>query len=214
MTDIGLVSGTDPYPWPWGGSVAPTHLALVLCGWDTHWAARSVGDPDPPIANIESLVAAVEACGGLVVAVAHPRPARAAVELPDPVPLAVPGAAAGVVAVAAGGIDGFYSSRLDHLLRSEGRTHLLVVGHGLEGPVHNTLRTANDAGYECLLVTDACTPLTTEAAASAAHSVTMSGGIFGAIGLTAAVLDALAHPLAAPAAPTPTAPEPTEDDRP
>jgi biuret amidohydrolase len=209
VTGIGPVAGSDPYPWPWGGSVAPSRLALVLCGWDTHWAARSVGDAGPPMANVGSLVAAVDACGGLVIAVAHPRPARAAADLPDPVPLAVPGEPSGVVCVAAGGIDGFYASRLDHLLRSDGRTHLLVSGHGLEGPVHSTLRTANDAGYECLLVTDACTPLTTEAAASAAHSVTMSGGIFGAIGLTAAVLDALSPLLV-----TPTAPTPLEDDRP
>lgn len=192
VSAIGPVAGTDPYPWPWDGSVDPSRLALVLAGWDSHWAARAVGDPGPATARVAALAEAVSACGGLVVGVTHERPARAPADLPDPTSLDVPGHAPATVEVAAGGIDGFFASPLDHLLRSAGRTHLLVAGHGLEGPVHNTLRTANDAGYECLLVTDACTPLTTEAAASAAHSVTMSGGIFGAIGLTAAVLDALA----------------------
>ncbi len=189
---VGPVAGSDPYPWPWDGSVDPAHLALLLCGWDTHWAARAVGDPTGAVTRACGLATAVAAVGGLVVGVAHARPARAPSGLPDPVPLDLPVPAG--VPVSAGGIDGFFGGPLDGVLRSADRTHLLVAGHGLEGPVHNTLRTANDAGYECLLVTEACTPLTTEAAASAAHSVTMSGGIFGAIGRTADVLAALAAP--------------------
>lgn len=99
----------------------------------------------------------------------------------------------------ADGLDALHGGPLDGLLRREARTHLIVAGLGLEGPVHSTLRSANDRGYECLLVTDACAPLTTDLAEAAARTVTMSGGIFGAIGLTHAVLDALA--LTAPTSP-------------
>ena len=38
---LGLVPGTDPYPWPWDGSVVPERLALIICGADTSWRART-----------------------------------------------------------------------------------------------------------------------------------------------------------------------------
>ena len=112
---------------------------------------------------------------------------------------------AGARPVGALGLDGFWGGPIDGVLRAAGRTHLLVVGHGLEGPVHSLLRSANDRGYECLLVTDACSPLTDDLADAAACTVTMSGGIFGAIGTVAPVLGALA---ALPTAPAPTHEEP------
>jgi len=57
--------------------------------------------------------------------------------------------------------------------------------------VHTTMREANDRGYECLILSD-CTGATDPANhAAALHMVTMSGGIFGAVSDSAAVLDAL-----------------------
>ncbi|MCC5950990.1 MAG: cysteine hydrolase family protein [Acidimicrobiia bacterium] len=190
-TPFGPVAGTEPYPWPWPGEIDRSAVAVVLAGWDTHWAARSVGDCDGAVERLDALVVAALAADVPVIGLAHPPPPRAMSAWPDPVPLG----GVGIASVAAGGIGGFSAGPLDGVLRAEGRTHLLVAGHGLEGPVHSTLRSANDRGYECLLVADACTPLTIDAAASAAHSVTMSGGIFGAVGSTADVIDALArHP--------------------
>ena len=62
--------------------------------------------------------------------------------------------------------------------------------------MHSTMRSANDRGYECLLVVDACAPLDPDLVPPAISMVEMSGGIFGAVGTTAPVLAALA---AAPA---------------
>ncbi len=53
------------------------------------------------------------------------------------------------------------------------------------------MRSANDRGYECLLVVDACAPLDPDLVAPATSMVEMSGGIFGAIGTTDPVLAAL-----------------------
>ena len=61
----------------------------------------------------------------------------------------------------------------------------------MEAGVHSTLRSANDRGYECLLITDACSLLDPDLGEASAKTVTMSGGIFGAIGYTKDVLDAL-----------------------
>lgn len=173
------VAGTDPYRWPYDGRLSGGHLALVLAGWDEAWKARSLA-VGPALASCTSLALAAAASGALVVAVAH----RGAVGLPLP---------ASGESVAADGADGFYGSALDGILRRAARTHLLVAGLGLEGPLHSTLRSANDRGYECLLVSDATAALTDDLADSAAKTVTMSGGIFGAVGSTSAVLDALAE---------------------
>jgi nicotinamidase-related amidase len=181
VTEPTLVPGTEPYAWPYDGRLDGAHLALVLAGWDETWASRAVRS-EPAERRAMRLAAAVARIGGLVVVIAH----GPAIKLPV-------GAAS--TTVPAPGIDGFYASRLDDLLRSDRRTHLLVAGHGIEAPVHSTLRSANDRGYECLLVTDACTSLTDDLGSPSAKQVTMSGGIFGAIGTTDAVLAALSDPL-------------------
>ena len=98
---------------------------------------------------------------------------------------------AGSSAVTAAGIDAFFGGPLDAVLRSRGTDHLLLVGLGLESTVHSTMRSANDRGYECLLVVDACAPLDPAALPHAVSMVEMSGGIFGAVGLTEPVLAAL-----------------------
>ena len=100
-------------------------------------------------------------------------------------------AAACDVIVHAFGCDGFSASALDHTLVSHGRTHLLLAGFASEITVDSTLRRANDRGFECLVLTDALSPVDPDISARVLHSVTMSGGIFGALGTTAAVRAAL-----------------------
>jgi biuret amidohydrolase len=175
------VAGTEPYPWPYDGRLEPAALALVLAGWDDGWLVRS-HDIASAHEQVATLAAAVHVLGAPVVTIAHAGATTSALA-GRTVPLWV----------AAFGIDGFYGSSLDALLRSRGCTHLLIAGNGLEGPVHSTLRSANDRGYECLLVADACAPLTDDLMAASAKTVTMSGGIFGAVGSTGAMLEALRH---------------------
>ena len=93
--------------------------------------------------------------------------------------------------IAAVGIDGFHGSPLDTLLRGARTDRLLLAGAGLETCVHSTMRSANDRGYECLLVTDACAAYDEQLVAQAISMIEMSGGIFGAVATSAAVLDAL-----------------------
>jgi nicotinamidase-related amidase len=50
------------------------------------------------------------------------------------------------------------------------------------------MRAANDRGYECLLVSDASTPLDDELVDASYSMVGFSGGIFGAVATTAEVL--------------------------
>jgi nicotinamidase-related amidase len=92
--------------------------------------------------------------------------------------------------IEAGATNGFYSSRLDDVLRAQGCSDIVVAGWGLEGPVHSTLRAGNDRGYECLLVADASTPLDPDLIFGSCEMVRFSGGIFGAFADTADVVTA------------------------
>ena len=84
-------------------------------------------------------------------------------------------------------------SPLDRELRGRGVDRLVLVrlrrrGRGRLHAAHR----ANDRGYECLTLTDAVRAARSRASATRALvSVTMSGGIFGAIGTTADLLAAL-----------------------
>jgi nicotinamidase-related amidase len=66
-----------------------------------------------------------------------------------------------------------------------------VCGLGAETAVDCTVRSANDRGFECLTLTDAVAPHDPALAARTHHSITMSGGIFGAIGTTTDLLTAM-----------------------
>jgi len=176
---VTVVAGTRPYPWPYDELLDGSCLALVLAGWDLAWRGRAVAAADAVEARCAQLARAVRSAGGAVVAVAHGANS----------PMAPP---RGGSPARSAGIDGFHGGPLEQLLRDEGRTHLVLAGHGLEGPVHSTLRSANDRGFECLLVADASSPLTTDCGAAAESMVCMSGGIFGAVGDVDAVVSALA----------------------
>jgi nicotinamidase-related amidase len=158
---------------------------------DPSWrrgAAASAVDADT---RLSALARGVHAVGGLVVAVTT-LPARLAVRSrwADAAPAHEADTHVDAdVTLSAGGVDAFFASALDETLRSNGRRDVIIAGWGLEGPVHSTLRTANDRGYECVLVPDASTSLDESLVPAAQSMVEFSGGIFGAIATTDEVLD-------------------------
>jgi nicotinamidase-related amidase len=190
-----------PYVWPFHGAITPARTALVAC-CDSSWRPAGAGVAD---AVLISLAEALSALGGLVIAVAA-TPARQgrltrltqAPVLgggPGPAPESstVMFATAGIptLPVSSTGTSAFHGSPLDDLLRAHGRTDLLIAGWGLEGPVHSTLRSANDRGYECLLVGDASIAHDPSLSFASLDMVRHSGGIFGAYANAQDVIDAL-----------------------
>jgi len=181
------VTGTVPYPWPWTGVLDPGRTALVVAGADPWWIKRSQ-ERAVVIGLIDEVAAGVRAAGGVVVHVHHGLTDAATSR---PADREAPTIDRADLVVRAAGIDGFFGSALDTALRARGLDTLLLAGFGLEAPVHSTMRSANDQGYECLLITDACAPLDVACRDAAISIVTMSGGIFGAVGTSSALLDAL-----------------------
>lgn len=192
-----MVEGTAPYPWPWNGRLDPSRLALVAVGCQRWWADRTAGTAEA-LAALEHTASAVRAAGGLVVLVRHGRPsgpARRHSMLPrlgevgwEPVTTRV----RGDLSVEAAGFDAFFGSSLDADLRSLDRDTLVLGGLGLETAVYSTMTGGNDRGYECLALSDASAPHDPAVAERALSSMTMSGGIFGAIGTSSALCRALA----------------------
>ncbi|MGD1854629.1 MAG: cysteine hydrolase family protein [Leptolyngbyaceae cyanobacterium] len=82
----------------------------------------------------------------------------------------------------------FVATDLDLILRQRGIQQLLLTGVTTECCVHTTLRTANDLGYECLLLEDCCASLNPEF-----HriSVEMTQTIFGWVTTSGKLLTAV-----------------------
>ncbi|WP_370289449.1 isochorismatase family protein [Nocardioides sp.] len=183
------VAATTPYAWPYDAAFTAVRTALLV--------VRTQGAPPVPAAVVD-LATRLQDDGGTVVQVATApprhsptaRPPGAVGEAGPPDP-PVPGLAADHH-VAATGTDGFFGSPLDAVLRRAGCDQLLLAGAWLETSVHSTLRSANDRGYECLLLLDGCVPHDPALVPAARSQIEMSGGIFGAVGSLADVAAALA----------------------
>ena len=178
------VAGTTPYPWPYDGQLSEPGTALLL-----------VGPTDPRAPEADTYVAAS------ALAEVAARAGAPVITVSTTVPEGARRRGAGTQAaawtsdgpgihLAARGIDAFYGSDLELVLRTARVRRLVLAGSALELAVHSTLRSANDRGLECLLVVDACSVLDPALASSARWMVETSGGIFGAVGMTADVVDA------------------------
>ena len=80
----------------------------------------------------------------------------------------------------------FYATELEPMLRHRDIEALLIAGVTTEVCVHTTLREANDRGFRCAVLADACASYFPEFHAMALRMVSAQGGIFGWVTDTAA----------------------------
>ena len=204
MTAPGLaVPSSEPYPWPYDGAAVADHTALVVVAAQEGLVPRCAAAP-ATLGVIAELTSAARAWGATVVATRHvASPAQRRPGLLARAGTAGWNLVAGIepdCVVDAFGVDGFTASPLAEHLAGLDVDHLLLCGLGLEGPVHSTMRSANDRGLECLLVIDACASLDPSVAAAGVRMIEMSGGIFGAVAQSSEVRRALTptRPLSPP----------------
>jgi len=186
----------DPYPWPYDGAIVADRLALVICGAQ-RWFHDRTAQPNDALDRIARIAAALRPSVAPVLAVRHGsdhghqgRPVLPAVGSSGHELIIDTSAADAIIDAAC--LDAFYGSNIDAYLRARGIDTLIIAGLGLEGPIHSTLRSANDRGYECLVVADAAAPQDPSLVRAALSSIAFSGGIFGVSAPTAAVTAALA----------------------
>jgi nicotinamidase-related amidase len=85
----------------------------------------------------------------------------------------------------------FYATDLELILRNAGIKSLIVTGVTTEVCVHTTVREANDRGFECLVLEDCCGSYFPEFHRVALEMVAAQGGIFGWVGDSAELLQAM-----------------------
>ena len=169
----------NPYPWPFDGAPDLSKTALLV-SLDSSWRSESeVSDNSDE--NLGYLARGLADAGALVIGYS---PSIEALEIGTFTEATVEFAKEffkieKVIFCSSG--NGFFSTNLDGILRSLGVTDLLFGGWGLEGPVHSTMRSANDLGYECLLISDGVVGLDPAMHEPSCSMIQFSGGIFGAV---------------------------------
>ncbi len=85
----------------------------------------------------------------------------------------------------------FYHTDLGELLKERKIENLLVCGVTTEVCVHTTVREANDRGYRCVVVSDACASYFPEFHRVAVAMISAQGGIFGWVATTATLVNGI-----------------------
>jgi len=194
----------NPYAWPFDGEWSSADTALLLLGFQSG-IVRSLAAE----AERDTAIRLIEAAGRRGLAVIASRRgqdpeggalARRRVALGDDVPakgsadwqfdesMSLPPAAIIVDHV---GDNAFFGTGLEDTLRRRAIRNLLVTGLPTDGLVHATQRAANDMGFECLTVIDACKGTSPGRHDAQLRITTFGNGLFGAIASAAAVETAL-----------------------
>lgn len=85
----------------------------------------------------------------------------------------------------------FYATDLEVMLRNRGIERLVVCGVTTEVCVNTTVREANDRGFDCLVLEDCVGSYFPEFQAAGLAMIKAQGGIFGFVGFSSALLDAI-----------------------
>lgn len=203
MKTFGSIAA-NPYAWPFDGQWSATDTALLLLGFQNGTIAALSAE-----AELEAAAALLEAAKSAGVAVVAARRGADGAQDPlaarrrllgDHVPdrhspewqisdrLALPQDA---ILVDFGGDNAFIRTGLEDELLRRGIRNLIVTGLPTEGLVHATQRAANDMGFECIAVADACKGTSYPRHTAQLRITTFGNGLFGAVTATADVLAAL-----------------------
>jgi biuret amidohydrolase len=175
-----LTAQSAPYPWPWHGAFNPERSAILVF---------SDGAFTPPARDLIDRLSSIVTFGkrlGMTIGElgdGAPGPAWTGVR-PD-------------FAIRTPHYGGFTGTDLDFVLRSRRLTDLILAGFPFELGADCTMRQANDLGYECVAISDCCSGFAADTLAGAMSSIQMSGGIFGAVATTTAVLELFRSALSA-----------------
>lgn len=85
----------------------------------------------------------------------------------------------------------FYATDLELILKARQIETLLVCGVTTEVCVHTTVREANDRGFHCIVIDDACASYIDEFHTAAIKMIWAQGGIFGSVATSAQVIKGL-----------------------
>jgi biuret amidohydrolase len=196
----------DPYSWPFDGHWNAADTALLLLGFQTGAVAHL--DAAGEVAVAARVLEAARRAGipvlltrrgfaGEVSAVLSRR-----IDRGDPLfRRASPeweltaglGAAEDLPVFDHTGDNAFCGTTLEARLRADGVRNLLIAGLPTDGLMHATMRAANDMGFECLAIADACKGTTEDRHRGQLRITIFGNGLFGTVADAAAVLAVLSQ---------------------
>jgi biuret amidohydrolase len=206
-----------PYPWPFDGAWSATNTALLCLGMQRDAVVQC--DASETTGRLAGLISTWRKTGGFVVkgrrgydpavGLAPPAAWRNArrsrdriLAVGDPgweiVPDLAPGA--GEAVVDHSGDNAFIGTDLGVLLARRGIRNLIIGGLRAETVVHATMRSANDQGFECLLLEDGTATDVPGALKTILDITRFGNGLFGVTAPIAAVEAVLAVGQSAEAA--------------
>ncbi|MDM9622895.1 isochorismatase [Rhizobium sp. AC44/96] len=195
---------SQPYAWPFDGRWSAGDTALLLLGFQRAPVAELAAETE--LAAASELLNTASTLGITIVAVRRgygpqesPLAARRRA-LGDTIPkrgsaewrfderLPLPTDA---IIVDISGDNAFFSTGLEEELRRRGVRNLLLTGFPTEGLVHATQRAANDMGFECMAVADACKGTSSQRHSAQLRITTFGNGLFGTVANSADIHSAL-----------------------
>jgi nicotinamidase-related amidase len=191
-----------PYDYPFDGIWSAADTALLLLGFQEVTVDRLQAHAEVAVAR--SLVEATRAAGISIIttraSLGHGPLALRRAEAAD-APPAVGSAGwdlvaalrprAGETVIDHVGDEAFHASPLEQLLGSRGIRNLILAGLATDGMVHATMRAANDRGFECLVVSNACRGTTVDRHHAILRITMFGNGLFGTVADVSAILRAM-----------------------
>ncbi|QWW71452.1 cysteine hydrolase [Rhizobium sp. WYJ-E13] len=190
----------NPYAWPFDGEWSSGDTALLLLGFQSGGVRGLAAEAERDTAI--RLIGAASRRGLAIIASRRGQDpdggalARRRAVLGDELPqkgsadwqfddsISLP---LGTIIIDHAGDNAFFGTGLEDTLRRRAIRNLLVTGLPTDGLVHATQRAANDMGFECLTVIDACKGTSPARHDAQLRITTFGNGLFGAIASAAAV---------------------------
>ena len=189
-----------PYPWPYDGRLELDRLALVLIG--PQGILRKL-DPGQRVTRVcEDLLRGARRTAAKPMMVRYGRAGGAqggSLLIPETgtsdwefIPELAP--MRGELVIDAPTLDVYHATALDLTLQRAGIKYLIFCGFRTETAVYATLATANDLGYDCLSVEDACAGVAPELHTAVSRMIQNMPGIYGVVSQASRVIEALGAP--------------------
>lgn len=197
---------SNPYLWPFDGKWSADDTALLVLGFQQTPVETLDASAELDVAI--GLLQRATDLGMTVVAVRRgygpdetPLAARRRL-LGDPIPrrgsagwmfdsrLELP---ADAIVIDIAGDNAFFGADLEGALVARGIRNLIVTGLPTEGLVHATQRAANDMGFECIAISDACKGTSPVRHDAQLRITTFGNGLFGTVARSADLLAALGN---------------------